>query len=184
MRKILVKLFFALTAVLFVVGCKEKKETNVILTSRPVEIVKEDTVKMEEMNNVSHVKWQGAEYDIQVLRKTDTSLPITEDEAGNMYYDNKITLKITNENGSVFLEKTFSKSDFKNYVSDEFFAKKALVGLVFDKVDGGILNFAASVGSPDRFSDDFIPFDVKVSSTGGVLVKLSEQNLVDTDNKD
>lgn len=184
MKTSLVRLLVAFVAILIIVGCKEKKEEKVILTNRPVEVVKNDTIKMEDVSNATSIKWRGAEYKINIKRSCDCSLAITEDEDENKYYDNRVVLKIEHTNGSVFLEKQFVKADFKNIVSEDFFDKKALVGFVFDKVDGNNLRFAASIGSPDKFSDDFIPFDVLVTPSGEVSLKLSEQTLVDNSSDD
>ena len=173
-------MIMAFVAVLVIAACHEKKETNVIITTRPVKTVKKDTVEMQKVVHENSVKWKGSEYNVCVTRKSDKSLSLTEDENETKYYDNRISLVITHNDGTVLINKEFTKADFKGLVAEDFYNKKALVGLVFDKVDGNKLKFAASVGSPDRFSDDFIPFDVIVSHDGAVTIKLSEQNLVDT----
>lgn len=184
MKKTLERIIMAFVAVLVIAGCREKKETNVIITTRPVETVKKDTVEMQKVVNENTVKWKGAEYNVCVTRQSDKSLPLTEDENETKYYDNKISMVVTHADGTVFINKMFTKADFKGLVADDFYKKKALVGLVFDKVDGNCLKFAASVGSPDRFSDDFIPFELTVTPSGEVSIKLSEQNLVDTTPED
>lgn len=184
MKTALTSIFVAFTAAVLMSGCEEKKETKVIITTRPVEVVKKDTVKMEEMKNVTDVSWNGSDYCVSVNRRADKSLAITEDEGENKYYDNRIELKILHGDGTVFFQKEFVKDDFKDFVSEEFFAKKALVGFVFEKVDGSNLKFAASIGSPDKFSDDFIPFEVVVSKSGSMSIKKSEQNLVETSVED
>ena len=184
MKTLVLRIFVAFVAVILVAGCEKKKETNVIITSRPVKTVKKDTVKMEEIDNNMQVKWRGSTYNVQIKRNADTSLAITEDEEGKKYYDNKIALSILRSDGTCFIEKSFTKSDFESLVSDDTFSKKALVGLVFNKEENGCLKFAASVGSPDKFSDDFIPFEVTVSSEGGVSIKLSDLDLVEDSNEE
>ncbi len=180
MKTSFVRLFVAILAMVFVAGCKEKKEENVIITTKPKVVEKKDTVCMEKIEHNVSAKWRGSEYNIGVVRHTDKSLAITEDESENKYYDNRIVLKIVRPDGTTFLNREFVKSDFKDKVSEEFYGKKALVGFVFDKVDGSNLRFAASLGSPDKFSDDFIPFDVFVSPSGDVSIQLSQQNLIDS----
>ncbi len=51
----------------------------------------------------------------------------------------------------------------------------ALLGVVFDKVDGDHLIFAASVGSPDKISDEFIPLVLKVSKSGSLSMYRDSQ---------
>lgn len=180
MKTSLIRLFVAFFALVIIAGCKEKKEDKVILTSIPEEVVRNDTTAMEDIENTQSVKWRGTEYTVEVVRHADKSLPLAEDEGENIYYDNHVILAITRPDGSEFVNRKFVKSDFKDKVSEEFYENKALVGFVFDKVDGNNLRFAASIGSPDKFSDDFIPFDVLVLPSGEVSIKLSEQNLVDS----
>lgn len=172
-------MLFASFILTLMTGCEEKKEAKTIITTRPVEVVKKDTIKMERMDNTSNVKWKGSQYNIIISRYPDEALSLTEDESENKYYDNRVMLKILHSDGTVFLKREFLKSDFKEFVSDESFQKKALVGFVFNTVDKGCLKFAASVGSPDKFSDDFIPFDVVVSQGGEMSIKLTEQNLIE-----
>ena len=111
----------------------------------------------------------------------------TYDEQGNSYYDNRISVRILRSDGSVFFERTFLKTDFTQYISDTY-SKGALLGVVFDCVDGDCLRFAASVGSPDKMSDEYEPLVVKVSRLGALSVakdtKLdtaSEDDLEDED---
>lgn len=180
MKTYFVRLFTAFFLVVTIAGCKEKKEDNVIITSIPKEVVRNDTTLMDELATTKQVTWRGSEYTVEVIRHADKSLALAEDEGGHLYYDNHVTLAITRHDGTEFLRKKFVKADFKDKVSEEFYENKALVGFVFDKVDGSNLRFAASIGSPDKFSDDFIPFDVLVSPSGDISIKLSEQNLVDS----
>ena len=180
MKTSFIHLFIAFVVAVVIVGCKEKKEDKVILTSIPEVVVKNDTTSMEDLESTKQVTWRGSDFTIEVVRHTDKSLPLAEDEGENLYYDNNVTLAITRANGTEFVRRKFVKADFKDKVSEEFYANKALVGFIFDKVDGNNLRFAASIGSPDKFSDDFIPFDVIVSPSGDVSIKLSEQNLVDS----
>ena len=51
----------------------------------------------------------------------------------------------------------------------------ALLGIVFDKVEDGVLRFAASVGSPDKASDEYIPLVLKISRSGSVSISKDTQ---------
>ena len=46
-----------------------------------------------------------------------------------------------------------------------------LLGIVLDRADGDNLIFAASVGSPDAMSDEYIPMLLTVSRMGDVSIK-------------
>ncbi|MBR6494925.1 MAG: DUF4738 domain-containing protein, partial [Prevotella sp.] len=76
--------------------------------------------------------------------------------------------------------KTFTKTDFSGYVDAAFSKQSALLGIVFDKVEDGALRFAASVGSPDKASDEFVPLVLKISRSGSV--SISKDTQLDTEN--
>ncbi|WP_390883979.1 DUF4738 domain-containing protein [Hoylesella loescheii] len=62
----------------------------------------------------------------------------------------------------------------------------ALLGVVYDKCDNDYLYFAASVGSPDKSSDEYVPLVVKISRFGDVSIKkdatLDTQSEMGTNN--
>ena len=55
----------------------------------------------------------------------------------------------------------------------------ALLGIVFDKAEGDNLCFAASVGSPDITSDEYLPLVLKISRMGAV--SISKDQVLDTE---
>lgn len=155
---------------MFGVSCQEKpKSTNIIVHKQPKTTKSATTQAMSDYTSSCNIDWLGSTYKVCVERKADKQLPHIVDEQGNKYYDNRISVRIQRSDGSVFFERVFQKSDFTPYVS-EAFAKGALLGVVFDKVDGESLRFAASVGSPDRMSDEYEPLVVKVSRLGAVNI--------------
>ena len=102
-------------------------------------------------------------------------LNIVQDEQQNKYYDNRITLKITRADGSIFLDHTFVKADFANLVDDKYGKNGALLGLAFDCIENNNLRFGASVGSPDAMSDEFIPITVTVTRSGEIKSERDTQ---------
>lgn len=158
------------------VSCKEKQPSPDIIITKPVEKVKPKTTqKMGDYEQTIEVAWVGAKYNVAVARKADTSLPIVDDGAGNKYYDNKISVRIIRQDGSEFFNRTFSKQDFLSYVDDIYKKNSALLGIVLDKAEGDYVWFAASVGSPDRNSDEYVPLVMKVSRFGDVSISKDVQ---------
>ena len=158
-------------------SCKEKPKTTDIIVHKQATPVKKTTQAMSSYKQDRNVEWLGSTYKICVTREADHSLPLVVDESGNKYYDNSITVRILRSDGSVFFDRTFKKADFESYLSSDY-ADGALLGVVFDCVAGESLRFAASVGSPDRTSDEYEPLVVNVSRTGGVSV--SKDTKLDT----
>ena len=161
-----------------VVACKEKKQTDVIITTKPVPEAKKPTQKVGDYETTTPVDWVGSTYQVLVERKADESLPLADDGQGNKYYDNRITVKIIRKDGSEFFNRTFVKEDFSAYVDALYKQNSALLGIVLDRAEADYLVFAASVGSPDKMSDEYVPLVMKVSRFGDV--KISKDTQLDT----
>ena len=82
---------------------------------------------------------------------------------------------LTIESRCVF-NKSFTKAAFDKLLNDDYRKTGILEGLVYDKMEGNHLFFAASVGHPQ--TDEYIPMVVTVSNLGDVGIKLD--NLLDT----
>lgn len=162
---------------LLAASCKEEKQPDNIIVKKAPVAVKKSVQSMGDNAVERDVEWLGATYHIRIERKADKSLSLAKDGQGNKYYDNRVSLLITRPDGSEFVRRTFSKADFASYVKGSN-SEGALLGIVFDRADGETLRFAASVGSPDRMSDEYVPLVLTVSRTGGV--KISEDTQLDT----
>ena len=156
----------------------KKKESKNIITTKPVTKVKKGTQSMSDYAQSRVIEWLGNSYTVSTERKADTSLPLCKDEQGNEYYDNRITVSITRKDGSVFFKRTFTKTDFAQYAKGSYGRDGALLGVVFNTIKDDTLLFAASVGSPDNMSDNFVPIVVRISRTGAV--SMSEDTAIDT----
>lgn len=162
-----------LLAVLAVASCKEKKQSDIIIAHKPIIMRKQhQTLKIGDETKKQTVNWLGASYSVTVTTKADPSLPTASDGV-NKYYDNRITVTIDRADGTQFYNRTFSKADFKPYVDDSYYKDGALLAIVFDKVDGNNIKFAASVGSPDKSSDEFVPLELVINNLGATTVQKS-----------
>lgn len=170
------------TVLLSISSCKDDKKSDNIITSKPEkEVIPTDTLAMTTIAPEARtVTWGEGSYTISVKRYADESLPIAIDESGRKYFDNKIDLKISRADGSVFMDKTFQKTDFNSFLDDNTKKNGALLGLPFVEVEGNNLVFSASVGSPNEMSDEFIPMKVKISRMGDIHIELD--NDLDTTN--
>lgn len=172
MMKIL-KYCVLLSAIVAIASCKEKKSSDIIIAHKPVVVHKQHTtLRTGDMTRNMAVKWLGAVYEVIIDVKADPSLPLATDGISK-YYDNRITLRIERSDGTEFYNRTFSKADFKPYVDGSYYKDGALLAIVFDKVEGNNLHFAASVGSPDKASDEFVPLEITVSNLGATTVAKS-----------
>ncbi len=156
-----------------VASCKDKKKDDLIIVSKPAAEQKQETRSTGGMQQEKTVSWAGARYTVKLSLKADPTLDKATDGVAD-YYDNRATLTILRPDGTTFLERSFTKADFKNYVDNAFYKDGALLAIVFDKVEAGNLKFAVTVGNPDKASDEFVPLELSVSPTGGVTIKKIE----------
>lgn len=156
------------------ISCKEKKQDDIIIIKKPIEAKQTKPKIMASSVDVKHVDWVGSKYTVKISQKPDTSLPLATD-GSNKYYDNRITVEILRSDGTPFFKRTFSKADFKPYVAEGFYKGGALQGIVFDRVDGQSLRLAASVGNPDKSSDEYVPLNIAINNFGAVSISESAE---------
>ena len=171
MKKI--QLFVALLMVTLMVSCGKKKESKDIIVPT-VEVVKPKApIRMQPYDQQQQVAWLDKNYQVFINRVADDSLRMVQDETGQKFVDNRITLRVVRADGSVFFKKVFVKGDFDAQLDDDYRQTGILEGLVFDKVDGNNLVFAGSVSHPQ--TDEYIPLVVTVSNLGKIAVKRDDQ---------
>lgn len=153
-------------------GCEEKKEDPKMVVKN-VDLPK-GTQSMQEYDLSDTLTIAGSKYTFSITRKPDTSLPKVKVVSGGEYYDNEIHLVIKRKaDGSVFLDKTFSKESFANIVPADFMRSALLLGVVYDydkADDHSRFYFAASVGDPED-DEMLFPLKVTISPEGAMSVE-------------
>lgn len=157
---------------LSLVACHDKKPAATVKRAPKVETPK-GPMNMGDNIAKRDVAWLGSNYNVSVIRKADPGLPLASDGTHD-YYDNTITVNVDRTNGSQFFSRRFTKADFKAYVDDYYYKKGALLGIVFVGAQGNTLSFAASVGNPDKSSDEYVPLILKISNLGAVSIAKDE----------
>lgn len=164
----------------FATSCKEKKQETNIIATKPKIVKKNTPLSMSNYKQSMQFQWLGNQYNVEVERSANRELPLTDDGLGNKYYDNEIKLRIIRKDNTEFFNRIFTKADFSQYVDESYCKHGALLGIVFDKVEGNDVYFAVSVGSPDSMSDEYVPLVMKISKLGSVTIKKDTQ--LDTNN--
>ena len=161
-------------------SCAEKKKSKIIIAPKPVaQVTNKPTQEMSGYEQSRDVEWLGNHYKVVVKREADHELPIIQLDKTNKYYDNKITIRILRSDGTEFFNHTFTKAAFESNLDKKTKSTGALLGIVFDKAEGNNLCFAASVGSPDITSDEYLPLVLKISRMGAV--SISKDQVLDTE---
>lgn len=172
----------------FLVGgftsCSEKKKSDVIIAPKPVAPKPKKTQKMSEYEQARDVEWLTTTYKVVVKREACDSLPLAVGDDNTKYYDNVITVRILRKDGTQFFYRTFTKTDFSAYLDEKTREEGALLGFVYVKTENDCLVFAASVGSPDVTSDEYVPLVVKISRYGEVTMGIDNQLDTGSDEED
>jgi len=169
---------------LAVASCSKQKPSNDIIATKPVKQVQKAPQAMPNNHQDRKIDWVGSTYRVVIDRKADKSLPLTKDENGKKYYDNQINVRIIRKDGSEFFNRTFSKADFAQHVEGSMGHNGALLGIVLDKAEGDNVYFAASVGSPDVLSDEYIPMVMTITRMGVVSIKKDTKMDTSSDSDD
>lgn len=163
-------------------ACKQEKKSKDIITKIvPKPKLPSGPQQMSDFQYEKKIEWLGNTYTIRIRRFADKSLAMVHEEDGRKYYDNKIQLNILRQDGSTFYDRTFTKDDFREFTNNQYGKNGALVGFMFDRAEGNILYFGASVGSPDPNSDEYMPMDVTIDNMSHIRITKATQLDTPTD---
>ena len=171
MKKI--QLLAVLLMAVLAISCSKKKESKDIIVPTAEVVKPKAPISLQPYNQQQEVEWLDKSYQVIINRVADDSLQMVQDETGQKFVDNRITLRVIRADGSVFFKKVFTKGNFDAQLDDDYRKTGILEGLVFDKVDGNNLVFAGSVSHPQ--TDEYIPLVVTVSNFGNISIKRDDQ---------
>ena len=163
------ELLIMLIAGMLAISCGQKKKNDDIIVKRVETPKPQGPIRMQEYKQTKDIEWLHKDYQVEVRRVADDSLKMVKDENGQKFVDNRITIRIMRSDGSVFFNQPFTKAAFEKFLDDDYRQTGILEGLVFDRVDGPQLVFAASVSHPQ--TDEYVPMVVTVSNFGTVGIK-------------
>ena len=168
-----IRLVIVLLTALLVVSCAKKKQSDDIIVPRTETPKPQGPIRMQPYDQTKDIVWLEKNYQVAIKREADDSLKMVEDEMGQKFVDNRITLRIIRSDGSVYFSRTFTKAAFDAQLDDDYRQTGILEGIVFDQVDGHNLVFAGSVSHPQ--TDEYIPLVITVSNFGDVSIKRDDQ---------
>lgn len=183
MKKKNVTIVLAVTLTVLLAACGGKKKSEDIIAQPVAKVTPKGPVSMQSYTDERNVSWLGKTYHVAIHRQASDSLPMVKDENGQEYVDNLISVAVSRQDGSVFFGRVFKKTDFAQQLDADYSKTGILEGLVFDKVDGDYLVFAASVSHPQA-DDEYIPLVVRLSRMGNVSISRDTQMDTNADVRD
>lgn len=182
MNKTLIQLA-ALMGIVFLSACKEKKASQEIIVERQEIQALQAPIKMQQMAQSKDVRWMGQNYHIDITRTPSDSLHVVKDEFGQPFVDNMVQLTITKADGSVFMNRTFTKGSFSSYLNAEYREMGILNAFIFKEVDDNNLEFAVSVARPQS-DDELIPLKMKIDRSGTICIEHDDDIDINGNNHD
>lgn len=168
-----IQILWLAVVAMMVISCGEKKKSDDIIAPKAEKPKLQAPIRMQEYSQTTDIRWLDKNYQVEVRRVPDDSLRMVKDETGQKFVDNRISLRIMRADGSVFFSRVFTKAAFDAYLDTDYRQTGILEGLVFDKVEGANLFFAASVCHPQ--TDEYIPMVVSVSSQGEIGIRRDSE---------
>jgi hypothetical protein len=151
-------------------ACKNKPKSEDIIVAKYVPEAIQAPIKLPTDNRTTSVKWLDKNYVVTISRQASDSLAKIEDERGQQYVDNRVTVKVLRADESVFFKKVFTKEAFASYIDPAFRQKGILENIVFHEVDNQQLKFGVVVSRPEN-DDEFVPLDMWIDRNGGIMIK-------------
>ena len=168
-----IQMLWLAAVAMMVIGCGEKKKSDDIIAPKAEQPKLQAPIRMQEYAQTKDIVWLDRNYQVEIRRVPDDSLRMVKDETGQKFVDNRISLRVLRSDGSVFFSRVFTKAAFDVYLDNDFRQTGILEGLVFDRVEGANLFFAASVCHPQ--TDEYIPMIVSLSSLGDVGIRRDSE---------
>lgn len=125
------------------------------------------TTNGPEYDPCSETTQQVGDFTVNVKCQAD-SANIVKDSYDTEFYDNKVTVSITNADGNVF-NHTFTKSEFEG---DYKASASILQGMAYSQRVNGLFEFGAQVGEPGNPEDGML-FIVKVATDGSYTIEVN-----------
>lgn len=163
MKKFIYMLLIPLAVAVAACGGKKEnaKKSSVLVRQDSIDV--RGLQRMQTSKSEVDITYKGKDYHSFVSRTPDESLPHVTNDMGDTYLDNKIVLRLTRGNTSIF-NKTFTKNDFSSVVDADFLAKAVLEGIVYDKTTPQGIVYAASVCYPQ--TDLYVPLSITITADG------------------
>ncbi len=179
--KTLLYLGVCMSVILLASCSSSKKNDGKDITMAAHDSISADSVqRMQVSESKVAISYKGKQYSSSVVRKPDSSLPVVQNDQGDRFSDNRITLQLTC-GGSSIVNKTFTKDSFSSLVDANFLKHAILEGLVYDKVTPQGIRYVASICYPQ--TDLYIPLSLTISADGRIAMAKEEmlEDLYDTD---
>ena len=107
------------------------------------------------------------------------------DENGQPYFDNRVSVTIKRQDGSVFFKKVFTKASFSSYIDDTFRNNGILAGIQYDEIGDRGLEFSVVVGMPDALDDVFVPLELVIDRQGAISISRDDDmDMLDYDDRE
>ena len=156
-------------AMLTACGGEKKEKKDIIIAEKYVPKKPMPPIRQQPLLSQTEVRWLGGNYQIEIDRQAEDSLPQVKDAQGQPYVDNSVTLTIKRGDGSQFFRRRFTKQNLDACLDNTFRRQGILDGMAFDTIADNRLRFGLQLVFPDA-DDMFLPISVLIDRQGNCSV--------------
>ena len=154
-------LALSVLAAMLLVACEKKKTERDIWVMPEHEVI---TRRMPDLRLTDSTVCGSNTYTYEIERVPNDSLPKVTDDMDDLFCDNTIRLTL-HRNGTLYFDRTFTKSIFASSIDDNFYQNAILDGIRFMKAETGQgLTFSFAVSYPE--SDMSVAFLLTITDQG------------------
>jgi hypothetical protein len=177
-RKI-INLFVVSVVGLMVCSCSEKKggKQEIITTDYEAPAI-QAPIPMPQAEVLSDVEWvEGRSYKVIVSRTPADSLSKVINNVGQEFIDNKVEITVKRQDGSVFYNNVFRKSNFYSWLDQDYRDNALLESINFVRTETDNLVFTVTINHPQASDDEAIYLELDISRLGELSISVCDENM-------
>ena len=160
-------------ALLSLTSCKDKKPEDKGIITTDYVAPAPTSPKTTAVNTVTDdVEWiEGRSYHVSITGHADNALPMVQDENGQKFIDNSISIEVTRQDSTVFFAHSFTKEFFTDWLSKDYREKAILTDINLLGAEGNVLKFVTSLNYPDGGDDESLDLLLQVDNMGNISIQ-------------
>jgi len=155
-------------ALLTLLACKGKKTQDTEIIKTDYVAPKPTAPKTSSVDAVTdEVEWiEGRHYLVTIRGRADNTLPMVQDENGQKYIDNSVTIDVKRADSTTFFNHTYTTGAFAHWLSRDYQEKAILTGINLLGPDGNVMKFVVSLNYPESSDDESLDLLLQVDNMG------------------
>lgn len=172
-------MFLICAAGLTLCSCSEKKgvKQDIITIDYQAPAI-QDPISMPRDEAQCDVEWvEGRSYHVTISRSPADSLSKVANSIGQEFIDNKVEMTVKRQDGTVFYNNVFRKTNFSSWLDQDYRANALLESIIFVRAEADDLVFTAIINHPEASDDEAIYLELDISRLGELTIRSCDENM-------